>query len=328
MPAFNCEPYLGAAIDSVRHQTEPNFELIVVDDGSSDHTLRVAHEIATEDNRIVICHSWKNSGLPAVARNMGLSHASGEFVTFLDADDIYHPEKLRRELEVFQRYSGVDVVFADVVKFKDVPNDMGTQGWIHGSNLRGRAAPFMSRYQDNIYACSDNFYRFMSTELTAINTQTVMIRRTALLAQPTWFAEDLLVGEDADLYFRLGMRGRIAYIDEPLTYYRIRPGSVMLRNPKETCLSRIRLYLKNLQRGRDILPPCDVRAVLRNKVAPLYRDLGSLLSAEAQNAEARRAYLRAFALRPDQRTASLILKTFVPLPVKRWFRAWKHPRPA
>src|SRR5262249_2428536 len=93
VPVFNGERYLREALDSILAQTYQPLELIVLDDGSTDGTAAL---VAGYGERIR--YLWQANAGEAGARNRGLSIAQGEFVAFLDADDLWHPEKLRRQL--------------------------------------------------------------------------------------------------------------------------------------------------------------------------------------------------------------------------------------
>ncbi|MBR6127105.1 glycosyltransferase family 2 protein [bacterium] len=97
IPVYNVKPYLEEALDSVINQTYKNLEIIVVDDGSDDGSEKICDEYTIKDNRIVLIRQ-KNAGLSA-ARNTGLDNMNGDFVGFLDADDVYHPEMIQKMLE-------------------------------------------------------------------------------------------------------------------------------------------------------------------------------------------------------------------------------------
>lgn len=98
MPAYNAEKTILNAIGSVQTQTYENFEIIVVDDGSIDGTCQVVERLAGYDSRIHLLRMAKNSGSPAAPRNIGLRHATGRFIAFLDADDKWKPLKLERQI--------------------------------------------------------------------------------------------------------------------------------------------------------------------------------------------------------------------------------------
>ena len=109
MPAFNNEQYVQAAIQSVLAQTHRNWELLFIDDCSTDRTFSIVSGI--QDSRIRILRNGKNSGA-ALSRNWGLREARGKWIAFLDADDWWHPEKLERQL-AFMKERGLAFTYTD-----------------------------------------------------------------------------------------------------------------------------------------------------------------------------------------------------------------------
>ncbi len=97
MPAYNCELYIEAAIRSVMRQTHENWELLVLDDGSTDATCRVVERLLAEDTRIKLLKNPRNIGV-ANTRNRGLDLCVGDYAAFLDSDDVWHAEKLEYQL--------------------------------------------------------------------------------------------------------------------------------------------------------------------------------------------------------------------------------------
>lgn len=110
MPAYNAERYIEEAIRSVQAQTMENWELIVVDDHSADGTAALIQTFADQDSRIRPIFSRINRGA-AESRNIALRQCRGEFVALLDADDVWHPQKLERELER-ARETDADLVYS------------------------------------------------------------------------------------------------------------------------------------------------------------------------------------------------------------------------
>ena len=102
MPSYNVEKYIESSIKSVQSQTYDNWELIIIDDCSSDNTVKVIRKI--QDSRIKLLLNKKNSGA-ALSRNRGLREAKGRWVAFLDADDFWHPEKLMLQLNFMKKYN-------------------------------------------------------------------------------------------------------------------------------------------------------------------------------------------------------------------------------
>lgn len=102
MPAYNCEKYVVEAINSILAQTYRNWELLVLDDGSKDNTLRIIEEFSQNDSRIKALPNGKNMGVSAT-RNRGIELASGEWIAFLDSDDMWEPEKLEKQFEIVDK---------------------------------------------------------------------------------------------------------------------------------------------------------------------------------------------------------------------------------
>ena len=95
MPVFNAEDYLKKSIESILHQTYPAWELIIIDNGSEDDSLRICQKYAKKEERILVLHQYQNKGVSA-ARNLGVEKATGDFITFLDADDWVAPDYLEQ----------------------------------------------------------------------------------------------------------------------------------------------------------------------------------------------------------------------------------------
>ncbi|MDP2939808.1 MAG: glycosyltransferase [Candidatus Omnitrophota bacterium] len=100
-PAYNAEAFIGRAIESVRNQTYPDWEMVIVNNGSTDNTKAEIEKFIIADSRIKLINCEKNSGSPARPRNLGLKEAIGEYIAFLDADDAFFPEKLAEAEKFF-----------------------------------------------------------------------------------------------------------------------------------------------------------------------------------------------------------------------------------
>ena len=116
MPAFNASDYIQESINSVIEQKYSNWELIIVDDGSTDSTSSIIIKNSLKDSRIK--YFYQENGKQGKARNLGIAYAKGMFVAFLDADDLWIPEKLEIQLEEIQ-LKNVDLVFSDSYIFDD-----------------------------------------------------------------------------------------------------------------------------------------------------------------------------------------------------------------
>ena len=102
IPLYNAETFIAQTLQSVLDQTFREWELIVVDDCSTDKSRQIVNQFAVTDNRITLIESAINFGGPAKPRNIGIEKAKGEYIAFLDADDIWLPEKLEKQLKFIQ----------------------------------------------------------------------------------------------------------------------------------------------------------------------------------------------------------------------------------
>lgn len=114
MPVHNEERFLRYAVSSVFSQTYDNWELLIIDDNSTDNSPNIIREYLGKDSRI---KTYKNTDstkkMPAKPRNIGISHAKGRYIAFLDADDQWLPTKLEHQLQLFSRVEDAAIVYAD-----------------------------------------------------------------------------------------------------------------------------------------------------------------------------------------------------------------------
>lgn len=121
MPVYNAEKYIGEAIESVLAQTYPDFELLLVNDRSTDRSKEICGEYAKKDSRIVLLENDSDTHGPGAARNLGLEHVSGKYVHFMDADDWVEPDLLEITVALAEETG------ADIVPFGYVIEEGGTQ---------------------------------------------------------------------------------------------------------------------------------------------------------------------------------------------------------
>jgi teichuronic acid biosynthesis glycosyltransferase TuaG len=112
IPMYNSSNTIRATIESVLTQTFHDFEIIIIDDCSNDDSFNIVSEILKEDTRISLIKTKNNSGGPAEPRNIGIQHARGEFIAFLDSDDLWLPEKLELQLDSFSE--NISLVCSDM----------------------------------------------------------------------------------------------------------------------------------------------------------------------------------------------------------------------
>lgn len=116
-PCYNADKYLRETINSAISQTYKDWELIIVDDCSIDNSADIIKEFASNDSRIKYFKTDMPSGSPTLPRNIGINHASGRFITFLDADDVMLPTKLQNQIQCFT-HDNVAMVFSNYEKME------------------------------------------------------------------------------------------------------------------------------------------------------------------------------------------------------------------
>ena len=119
MPVHNAERFLEEAIRSVMAQTYPHWELLVIDDASTDSSMDIATRLAAEDNRIKVHSNPTPTGYPATPRNMAVDLAKGRYIAFLDSDDAWLPGKLEHQLPFFDESDNIAVVFSNYEKIDE-----------------------------------------------------------------------------------------------------------------------------------------------------------------------------------------------------------------
>jgi GT2 family glycosyltransferase len=201
MPAYDVATYIGQALDSVFAQTFTDYELIIINDGSPD-TVELERLLEPSMDRIRYIKQ-ENLGAGA-ARNEGLRAASGEFIAFLDADDLWHPNYLEEQMK-FIRNNNCDLVCADAMHFGDSP-------------LAGKT--FMEAFMESAPSEGEiTFLGLVSAEQSLITSGTVV--RRAHIIDVGLFDESLRNSQDFDLWLRLVRHGtRSAYQKRLLVQYR------------------------------------------------------------------------------------------------------------
>jgi glycosyltransferase involved in cell wall biosynthesis len=209
IPAFNAQATIGRALDSVLAQQGVALELIVVDDGSADATADVVGAHIRGEPRARLLRMPRNAGVSA-ARNAGIRAAGGAYLAFLDADDIWLPGKLSKQLARIERDPQVALVSCN-------SRLVGPDGQALKEGHRNRPPVEGADAWKTLLQ-----YNFIPTP--------TVLTRTALVRQCGGFDETLAVGEDLDLWIKLGTRGKIAVLPEILINYSDMAGSLMKRH--------------------------------------------------------------------------------------------------
>lgn len=268
IPAYNAAWCVAKAVSSVLQQDFRNFELLVVDDGSTDQTAALLEGYGGA-LRVI----RKTNGGLSSARNAGIREARGEFVAFLDADDWWLPSKLTRQVAYLQAHPSVGFV-STAARVED-PTGQVLNIW-------------------TCAACNGPFLQhlFDANGDVAGSGSAVMARRE-LFDQVDGFDESLRSLEDVDMWMRLAAVTGYACIDEPLAVILKRPGS-MSRNLEVMRDASVRVMAKN----RHLLPHDMQGAYWRRCVASIHGDYAKWRYREGQRWAALREVASMFALSP------------------------------
>jgi len=273
MPIYNCERFISKALESIYNQTYQNFEVVIVDDGSTDRTSEIL--INMKDSRTFIYRNPENRGLTK-SLNIGLNLCRGEYIARMDADDVSHPERFAKQVEFLENnpdYALVGssyycinqdekiVAFIKVLTaYNEIKQGLKTQNWFgHG---------------------------------------TVMVRRTVLLDLGA-YNEKYKFAQDYDLWLRIAEKYKVGNIDEPLYYWRSFDNSISNEKKQQQqyykrlaiseAQSRQRyqdVSVKRKSRAQeDFTPMVSVIVPTYNRPALLVKALKSILNQTYQNFE-------------------------------------------
>lgn len=230
IPSYNRANYLPEALDSVLAQTYQDFEVIVVDDGSTDNTESAVFPYLSR-----IRYVKQNNSERSAARNHGIRLASGEFIAFLDSDDFWRPSKLEKQVAFLKKHPDVDLVYT----------------WLDICDMGGRplklvkdGRPLTTQHGASV------FYPLLLRNFVVGGATTVMARRSAI-ELAGGFDEGLRHVEDWDLWLRMALRGQFGFIPESLAFYRVNHANVY---EKQSRLNVQDSYLNVIEKNLSMIP--------------------------------------------------------------------------
>ncbi|WP_198371310.1 glycosyltransferase family 2 protein [Roseomonas rosulenta] len=247
IPAFNAASLLPQAIGSVAAQTLRDVEVIVVDDASTDDTADAARTLLGQAGLRGQVVRLQSNGGPALARNVGVARAGGEYVAFLDTDDVWMPEKLALQSALLDAHPEVTLC--------------GCQAdWVDAS---GRVVSPL--FEDLPEIVPEGWKLLLWNCFVA--TPCALVRRTDLGMHP--FDPALRVGEDRDLWIRLASNGAVGLVRRSMARILISPGSFMATHTELVLRCTVPMVERHLARHADALSPFDrlrARASLHSQI--------------------------------------------------------------
>jgi glycosyltransferase involved in cell wall biosynthesis len=216
IPVYNSAAYIEDAVRSAVEQDYENKELIVVDDGSTDSTPDILKSFGDQ----IIVLSQKNAG-PAAARNHGLRRATGTYVAFLDSDDYWVPEKLRRQIDYLEKRPDIGAVYS---RWKR---------WLADEGGGFRLPPISPVSEPPAIAQGDSgwIYTHLLFDCRLLTSSVVL--RKSIIDCIGKFDETLLRGQDYDYWLRLSRVTEIHKLDQELVLYRIHGDNIAVKYPDE-----------------------------------------------------------------------------------------------
>lgn len=196
IPTYNRAKILGKVIQSVLDQTYKDFEIIIVDDGSTDDTKQV---LAQYKNKIIYIYQENQGG--AVARNTGINHANGKYIAFLDSDDLWFPQKLKKQVEILEQHDDFALVYTNILYIDDAG--------------RFKSPGYSSKKFLSGYMFKETLFR----KIMCGHPPTWLIRKTCF-EEIGSFDPDFRTSHDRDMIIRIAKKWKIYGIKEPLTMIR------------------------------------------------------------------------------------------------------------
>ncbi|MFZ6645817.1 glycosyltransferase family 2 protein [Undibacterium sp. TJN25] len=240
IPAFNAAKTISRAIESVRIQAMESLEILVIDDGSVDDTYAVVSSLVMPNENFRVLKMPKNSGVSA-ARNMGIRHAEGKFLAFLDADDIWLSGKLKQQIDAIKLDPQITLVSCNSILISESGEHL-KEGHVNRQPVEGSEA-----WKTLL------IYNFLPTP-------TVLTYRH-LVTSLGGFDETLAVGEDLDLWIRLAFLGKVRVLKEILINYYDSTDSLMKRHTWETQTIVQPMLEKHMATQRSKLSSSEVRHI-------------------------------------------------------------------
>lgn len=261
VPAYNVQNYIEEALISLQQQSFTEFEVLVVDDGSTDGTAEIVRRFCAQDARFKLLQK-PNGGLSS-ARNHGMKHASTDYIALLDADDRYEPDKLAAHVQVLETHPEVGVVYS---ASKAIRDDGG--------------ATFMQLSGKPIYA--DPVKALLCKNFVGHGSNAVF--RYCIVEEVGYFDETLRSSEDVDYWIRIALLDRWTFYREPrlLVCYRVRPSGLSFN------VAQMQRCNEQVLQSAYKRAPARVSVILSTAYAYLYRYLARLALTGGDQKEARR----------------------------------------
>ncbi|MCR4337151.1 MAG: glycosyltransferase [Candidatus Omnitrophica bacterium] len=262
-PTFNQAKFLPETMDSVLQQTFQDFEHIIIDDGSTDNTRRIVEEYQKKYPSKIKYIAQKNAG-PACARNRGIEEAKGEYIAFLDSDDLWAPTRLEEGVKILDAQPTIVLVHGEIIRIDE-------------------DGKILKKLNRNPAGLSGHIFKSLLLRKAHIACLTVLARRDSLIEVGGFDEKIGNVAEDRDLWLRMTKNYPVTFVQKHLGSYRVRTNSLS---------SSIEKTISGNQKA--IEKACNGKAFLRHQaLARLHKEAGDGFLLQTHFKEARRQYWQA-----------------------------------
>lgn len=231
VPVYNVDQYLAQCIESVVEQDHDDYELVLIDDGSTDSSASICDAYATRFSQIKVIHK-KNDGL-SEARNTGIRNAGGQYIIFLDGDDFLLEHSLRK-IEVYLRKQGdSDLILAHLVR-------------LYNNEIRVEDDIFYNSKAPQIFHGIDYMAWLIKRSDMIWSSSATIYRRAFLLEHHIYFNKKIACAEDLDFYFQAMLVSKVTHVyNGAFICYRVgRQGSIMTRKSESSIYDTLYIYSK------------------------------------------------------------------------------------
>jgi glycosyltransferase involved in cell wall biosynthesis len=291
IPAYNAMKYLAETMDSVFNQTYQDFEVLIVDDGSVDDTFNWVSQLSQKEPKVKLI-SQTNQGVQK-ARNKGIREARGEYIAFLDADDLWEPTKLRKQVDSLDSNSAAGLCYT----------------WTALADKQGKATGrvIKSHFEGNVWQ--------QLTEFNFVCCGSTPLIRRSCFDTIGLFAEDLPFSEDWDLWLRIALKYPFAVVKEPLIRYRQHEAGI-----SKNCQSMLETSRILIERNFATVPT-ELLHYRNRSYGCIYLYLGWRAIENQNHQQALELSAQAIAHRPQLFFSAAYIRLRVAILIRRWLGA-------
>lgn len=316
IPTFNNAAYIGQAVDSVLHQSYRDMEIIVVDDGSTDDTKAILSKFGKS-----ITYIYQENKSAPVARNTGIEAANGEYVAFLDSDDIWERHNLGTKMTVFRENPDLGAVFSDFsIFFGDGRSNPAAMRSLYPIFTRQKARLSNIFDDGSLALCTEgedttlykgNVFKPL-LHGNFIMLSSVVARKEAIVDAGA-FDESLMTQQDYDLFLRLSRQMKWGFIDSPLVRYRRHDTQLTARRHTVRIIETVSRVLEPYFNDRDCILNDEEALRFSHRYADVFVQLGLAQLGNRRPQEARFAFRKALGIAPA-RLRRVLLWAFSQMP--------------